>query len=104
MPAAEVQWLVDDLRAELAVSTGAAEVRTRAARFDKLLESFVFDWRQLCALHGVGGAGRPDFARLARAAHDAARPLAEGLIMRTNEVSALHVLEKRVLHHLIADD
>lgn len=104
MPAAEVQWLVDDLRAELAVSTGAAEVRTRAARFDKLLESFVFDCRQLCALHGVGGAGRPDFARLARAAHDAARPLAEGLIMRTNEVSALHVLEKRVLHHLIADD
>lgn len=104
MPAAEVQWLVDDLRAELATCADAAEVRTRAARFDRLLESFVFDWRQLCALHGIGGAGRADFVRLARAAHDAARPLAEGVIMRANGANALDVLEKRVLRHLIADE
>ena len=104
MPAAEVQWLVDDLRAELVVASDTAEARARAARFDKLLESFVFDWRQLCALHGVGGRGRPDFLRLARAVHQAARPLAEGLIMRANDVSALHVLENRVLQHLVADE
>jgi len=104
MPAAEVQWLVDDLREEVAPSTETAEAHARAARFDRLLESFVFDWRQLCALYGVGGAGRPDFQRLARAVHDAARPLAEGLVMRANGASALHVLEKRVLHHLIVDD
>jgi len=104
MPAAEVQLLVDDLRAELALATDNPEARTRAARFDGLLESFVQDWRQLCALHGVGGRARPEFLRLAGAVHAAARPLAEGLVMRTNQASALLVLEKRVLQHLVADD
>ncbi|TAJ70209.1 MAG: aspartyl beta-hydroxylase [Phenylobacterium sp.] len=104
MPAAEVQLLVDDLRAELALATDAAEARERAARFSALLEDFVFDWRQLCALHGAGGQGRPDFQRLARAAHEAAKPLAEGLVMRTNNASALLVLEKRVLQHLVAGE
>jgi hypothetical protein len=104
MPAAEVQLLIDDLRAELAVAADTVEARTRAARFSRLLEDFVFDWRQLCALHGAGGRGRPDFLRLARAVHEAARPLADGLVMRTNDASALLVLEKRVLQHLVAED
>ncbi|EJL38036.1 aspartyl/asparaginyl beta-hydroxylase-like dioxygenase [Caulobacter sp. AP07] len=104
MPAAEVQLLVEDLRAELTVATDAAEARTRAVRFGLLLESFVFDWRQLCALHGVGGRARPDFLRLAGAVREAAKPLADGLVMRTNNVSALLVLEKRVLQHLVEDD
>ena len=102
MPAAEVQLLVEDLRAELVVATDTAEARVRAARFGVLLESFVQDWRQLCALHGVGGQGRAEFMRLAGAVHQAARPLAEGLVMRTNTVGALLVLEKRVLQHLVA--
>ena len=101
MPAAEVQWLVDDLRAELAVAADTAEVRARAARFDLLLESFVQDWRQLCALHGTSGRGRSEFLRLADAVREAARPLADGLVMRTNDVGALLVLEKRVLQHLV---
>lgn len=104
MPAAEVQLLIDDLRAELAVATDSAEARSRAARFSMLLESFVFDWRQLCALHGVGGRARPEFLRLAGGLHQAAKPLADGLVMRTNNASALLVLEKRVLQHLVADD
>ena len=104
MPAAEVQWLVDDLRGELAVATDTAEAMRRAARFSLLLESFVHDWRQLCALHGVGGRARPEFLRLAGAVHEAARPLADGLVMRTNNASALLVLEKRVLQHLVADE
>jgi hypothetical protein len=104
MPAAEVQLLVDDLRAELTVATDDAETRTRAAHFGMLLESFVFDWRQLCALHGVGGRGRAEFLRLASAVHEAAKPLAEGLVMRANGASALLVLEKRVLQHLVADE
>lgn len=103
MPAAEVQLLVDDLRAELSLATDTAEARERAARFSGLLGDFVFDWRQLCALHGVGGRGRPDFQRLARAVHEAARPLAAGLVMQTNNASALLVLEKRVLQHLVAE-
>lgn len=103
MPAAEVAWLVDDLRAEVVAAVDTTEARMRAARFDLLLESFVLDWRQLCALHGVGGRGRPDFLRLAGAVREAAKPLADGLVMRTNDASALLVFEKRVLQHLVAD-
>jgi len=104
MPAAEVQLLIDDLRAELTAATDTAEARARAARFSALLESFVQDWRQLCALHGVGGRARPDFLRLAGAVREAARPLADGLVMRTNNAGAMLVLEKRVLQHLVIDD
>lgn len=104
MPAAEVQWLVEDLRAELAPITDTAEVRARVARLDKVLESFTLDWRQLCALHGTRGRGREDFVRLAQIARQAAAPLAEGAVMRTNDANAMQVLEKRVLQHLVADD
>jgi hypothetical protein len=104
MPAAEVQLLVDDLRAELAVATDTPEARARAARFSMLLESFVQDWRQLCALYGAGGRARPEFLRLAGAVREAAKLLADGLVMRTNNASALLVLEKRVLQHLVADE
>jgi len=100
MPAAEVEWLVDDLRDELVAATSTADVR----RFSVLLDSFILDWRQLCALHGVGGQGRSEFLRLAAAVREAARPFAEGLVMRTNGAGALLVLEKRVLQHLVAEE
>jgi len=99
MPAAEVQLLVDDLLAEL-VATGGAN----PGPFDALLLRFVQDWRQLCALHGVQGHALQAFGRLAKGVHEAARPLAGGLVMRTNGASALLVLEKRVLQHVIAPD
>lgn len=104
MPAAEVQLLVDDLRAELALAADTPELRARAASFTLLLESFVRDWRQLCALHGLGGAGRAEFLRLAQAVRAAAAPLADGLVMRTNQAGAVLVLEKRVLQHLVAEE
>lgn len=103
MPAAEVQWLIDDLRRELTATANTEDVRIRAARFARLLESFVQDWRQLCALHGTSGRGRTEFLRLTEAVQSAARPLGEGLVMRTNQAGALLVLEKRVLQHLVAD-
>ncbi|WP_299016946.1 aspartyl/asparaginyl beta-hydroxylase domain-containing protein [uncultured Caulobacter sp.] len=104
MPAAEVQWLLDDLRSELTVTIDSPEARARAGRFIQVLESFAFDWRQLCALHGVGGEAAPAFRHLAGALGEAVRPLAEGLVMRTNGAAALLVLEKRVLQHLVAED
>ncbi|AQR61317.1 aspartyl beta-hydroxylase [Brevundimonas sp. LM2] len=102
MPAAEVQLLIDDLRAEVVVVTGTPDGPARAARFDRLLEDFVHDWRQLCALHGIGGGGRPAFLQCAGGLFQAVKPLAEGLVMRTNQAGALLVLEKRVLQHLVA--
>jgi hypothetical protein len=103
MPAAEVQWLVDDLCQELTPAVESAEAQARTERFRAVLAGFVQDWRQLCALHGVTGRARSDFVRLAGAVHQAVRPLAEGLVMRTNGAGALLVLEKRVLQHLVAE-
>lgn len=106
MPPAEVQWLIEDLKTELTPAPAAsdsAEGEARAARFGRLLDSFVQDWRQLCALHGLGGAGRPDFQRLIEAVRRAAPALAPGLAMRANGAGALLVLEKRVLQHLLAE-
>ena len=102
MPAPEVQGLVEDLQSEVVPAPDTSEVRLRAAQFGTLLDNFVYDWRQLCALHGTNGEGRAQFLGLSEAVHAAAKPLAEGLIMRTNAVSALQVLEKRVLEHLVA--
>jgi hypothetical protein len=104
MPAAEVQLLTEDLLSELVVAGDGPEARMRGARFARLLESFVQDWRQLCAMHGVGGRGRADFVQLAGAVREAARPLADGLVMRTNGAGALLVLEKRVLQHLVVEE
>lgn len=104
MSAAEVAWLIDDLRSELALSVDEPDVRSRGARFDGMLESFVLDWRQLCALHGLDGRGRADFLRLMAAAREAARRLSDGLVMRTNGVGALAVFEERVLQHLVVDE
>ena len=103
MPPAEVQWLLDDLRAELVAVVEGAEAGARVARFGQLLEGFALDWRQLCALHGLDGAAAPEFRRLVSAVRLAASRLAEGLVMRTNGVGAMLVLEKRVLQHLVAD-
>lgn len=101
MPAAELQLLLEDLLGELVAPAGGAEPRSQAARFAHLLESFIQDWRQLCALHGVDGDGREAFLRQAGAVRARAAPLAAGLAMRTNGASALQVLEKRVLQHLV---
>ncbi len=104
MPAAEVQFLLDDLRAELTGATDTADAMARATQFGTLLESFMRDWRQLCALHGVSGRARPEFLRLTAAVRAAAQPFGDAVIVRTNGASAVLVLEKRVLQHLVADD
>lgn len=98
MPAAELQLLVGDLCGELVPSSGNGE---RVAAFSLLMEGFVQDWRQLCGLHGTAGRGEGEFRKLAGSVHRAATALAEGLVMRTNGVSALHVLEARVLKHVL---
>ena len=101
MPAAEVQALLDDLCADLAASSGGEGV---APRFARLLESFTRDWRQLCALHGTSGRGRAEFAALAARLRQIAPRLGQDLTMRSNGASAVLVLDKRVLQHLIADE
>jgi len=101
MPAAEAELLLEDLCSELVGALDSEDTRTRAARFVHLMESFAFDWRQLCALHGVAGKELAAFVRLGAKLRDSASPLGEGLVMRTNGVGVLQVLDKRVLQHLV---
>jgi len=101
MPAAEVQMLVEDLCRDLTGAPDTGETRAQIARLCHVLESFVQDWRQLCALNGVDGRGREEFRRLVVAAGDAARRFGDGLVMRSNGTPAVLVLEKRVLEHLL---
>lgn len=101
MPAAKVELLLQDLCTELVCAEGGPSARMRGARFQHLMESFTFDWRQLCALHGVGGRDPSPFLRLGAKLREAAAPLASGLLMHTNGVGVLQVPDKRVLQHLV---
>lgn len=104
MPAAEVELLLRDLIAEIIpVDARNDQIPAdRALLYRVLLEEFCQDWRQLCALHGIAGAGRGDFESAAEALRNASRQLGGGLVMRTNGVEAHRVLEARVLRHLLA--
>lgn len=104
MPAAEVQWLVDDLVSELIPAAGTGEQRERMARLVAIMESFVYDWRQLCGLHGISGYGRAEFQRLLETVRAASGRVSDGLVMRMNGVAAVQVLEKRILNHLLSDE
>jgi hypothetical protein len=100
MPAAEVQLLLSDLGGELAAIDNDATARSVVQRYQMLLEDFCHDWRQLCAMHGLGGDGLADFQGACEALRNGSRQLGQSLVMRTNRVSAHQVLEARVLRHL----
>lgn len=99
MPAAELEWLIEDLRTDLSAPT--AEAAARIEPFGQLLERFVRDWRQACALHGTQGRGLADFEGLLQRLRAAALPLGEDLVTYSNGAEALLVLEKRVLAYAI---
>lgn len=101
MPPAELDWLLGDLRGELALSADTPQARQQLAQFHALLQGFSADWRQLHALHGTGG-GSADFIALRERIRQLAKPLSVMLVMRTNGVGAYSVLEGRVLRHLVA--
>jgi LPS sulfotransferase NodH len=94
---AEVDLLVLDLRSELEALTDTPENRARLARYHVVLDGFCRDWRQLYALYADTAAGWQHFAALRDGLRNASRSVAEGLITRTNRVSAHAVLEGRLL-------
>jgi hypothetical protein len=101
MPPAEVDLLLGDLRAELALRTETPAGRTRLARYHGLLDAFCRDWRQLYALHGEDPDGIAAYSQLRDALRAASRDGGDGLAMRTNGVAAHTVLEGRLLRHLL---
>jgi hypothetical protein len=101
MSPAEVDLLLLDLSAELAPLDGLPDGETRLARYFALLEGFRRDWRQLYSMHGDSPAGEAGFVMMRDALRDSARPLGEGLIVRSNRVAAHAVLEGRLIRALV---
>lgn len=102
MSPAEVEYLLLDLRADLAPLVETPEQLARLAHFHAVLEGFSKDWRQLYLLHGEDGAGWNDFLRLRDGMRAASRGLSEGFITRSNRVAAHTVLEGRVLRSVLS--
>ena len=102
MTPAEVDFLVQDLRAELTAGNDTPEARTRLARYHSLLDSVCRDWRQLYAMHGASPEGWADFTRVRDHLRDTSRSISEGLFVRTNRVGAHAVLEGRVLRAMLS--
>ena len=102
MTPGEVDFLVQDLRAELVADADTPDSRMRLARYHALLDSACREWRQLYALHGPSPEGWPDFTKVRDGVREASRVIAEGLALRTNRVSAHSVLEGRVLRAMLS--
>jgi len=101
MSPGEVDYLVGDLRSELAPSVDAPESRARLARYHQLLDGFARDWRQVYSLFGEREDARGQFEQLRDVARNASRELADGLVLRTNRVAAHPVFEGRVLRSVL---
>jgi hypothetical protein len=102
MTPGELDFLILDLRSELAALETIPDGRTRLVRYHGLLEAFCKDWRQLYALYGDEPDGWSEFVRLRDSIRNASRELSEGLMMRTNRVAAHQVLEGRVLRAMLS--
>lgn len=101
LPAAEVDHLVGDLRADLGVPDAGPEARRRLQEYDALLAGFCRDWRELHALHAPGeradAAALAPFVALVERLRAASRTYAEDVLVASNRVPAHAVLEGRVL-------
>lgn len=105
MPPAEVDHLVSDLRADLAIPDAGPEARQRLQEYDVLLAGFCRDWRELHALHApcevVGAGVLAEFVALVDRVRAASRRAGEGVLLASNRVAAHTVLEARVLRAAI---
>ncbi len=97
MSPAEVELLLADLRAELAVLDGSADSRARLSQYRGLLDALMRDWRQLHALHGEQADGWTAFEQLRDGVRAAATGLGADIVVASNGVAANRVLEGRVL-------
>jgi hypothetical protein len=103
MPPAEVELLTSDFRGELVAIEDSTGSRAQLARYQRRLQSFCFDWRQLHALRGESPEGRSEYRGLLESLRDASKTLGSGLAMRSNGIEAHRVLEARLLRHLLRE-
>lgn len=102
MSPAEVDFLILDLRSELACLSDAPEQAARLAHFQAVLEGFCKDWRQLYLLHGEEASGWSNFTQLRDSLRSMSREIADDFIVRSNRVAAHTVLEGRVLRSVLS--
>jgi hypothetical protein len=104
MPPAEVELLVNDFIGELEAAESHPEAAAQLTRYVGLLNGYCLDWRQLYLLHGENRAAEREYANLLASLRAATRPIAQGLVMRTNHSPAQAVLESRLLQHVLRFD
>ncbi len=102
MPPGEVDYLVLDLRSDLAAAEESATGTQRLAEYHLLVDAFRRDWRQLYSLFGEAEQGWPDYRKLRDRARAASRTAGEGILMRSNRIAAHAVFEARILRPLLS--
>ena len=102
MSPAEIEYLIMDLRADLAMRPDVAEQPGQVAHYHALLEGFCKDWRQLYLLHGEEASGWEEFLRLRDSLRSVSRDIASTMITASNRVAAHTVLEGRVLRSALS--
>lgn len=104
MVPAELELLVGNLLGELVHETDSAATRAQLARYLALLDGFVRDWRHYYAIHGEEPAGWREFQRLRDAVNERSFVSGEGIVARTNGISAHNVFQARVLRACLSAD
>jgi hypothetical protein len=102
MTPGELDFLLLDLRSELAPKGAGGNITARLAQYHALLDSFAREWRQLYALYGEQSDGHAEFIKLRDNVRAASQSISDGLAMRSNGVAAHSVLEGRVLRPAIS--
>jgi hypothetical protein len=104
MPPAEVELLLGDLGADLALRPDRDGTAADLQQFQNLLRNLCADWRQLWLLHGDADRGLPEFHRLSQVFREVTQPLGEKLCMRSNQLPAMRVLDTRVIGYLVNEE
>jgi len=97
LPPSEIDYLVLDLRADLALEQDTPAGRETLGAWHALLEGFCHDWRAAWTLHADTAPGRPLYRQLCEGLLQALDALPVPAIMASNRMPARVVLIARVL-------
>jgi hypothetical protein len=101
LPPAEIEYMVLDLRGDLALEQDTPAGREGLATWHALLEGFCYDWRTAWALHADTPSGRPLYRQLCDTLLTALDGVPAPVITGSNSTPARTVLLARVLKHAV---
>lgn len=101
MPPGDVQVLLADLLADLAPIDTATTSATACRSFHFLAENFLQEWRHLWSQHGADPALLQDYAALRDGVRHRLQQIAAPVMMRSNQLSAMQVIDGRLLRHVV---